>query len=377
MSAILQGREAVTARGSSRLGAIEVPVRRLHIELTNRCNFSCEFCPDRVMRRPRGSMPLSMVESLLTQAGRERLARQVHFHIMGEPLLYPDLAEAVLVARRNAMEAWVTTNGSLLTPRLLLELEQAGLSHLTISLQTPDAPSFELRGSRLLPFEVYRERLIGAVRAFLSHGAGMSLSICFLANPLRRFLAPDAPDMRVGETGRALRAHMRDWVEAIFLGTGFEGQIPALLARVKKAGILKESRIRISQCLDFQVRILGNWAGHFERPITPARLGYCHGLSENFGVLWNGDYVICCADYDGKTVMANFSETPLRTYLGLPAVQEIVRGFQRYRVVHPHCRECLGGRRLDISLFRQVGSIIYFKIYRRLLDVGEDTQEVA
>jgi MoaA/NifB/PqqE/SkfB family radical SAM enzyme len=205
----------MTGKRSSRLGAIEVPVRRLHVELTNRCNFSCEFCPDGKMRRPRGAMPLSMVQHLLAQAGGESLVRQVHFHVMGEPFLYPDLAEAVRMARRSGLEAWITTNGSLLTSPLLEELEAAGLSHLTISLQTPDASSFELRGSRLLSFEQYRDRLVGTLRAFLSQGAAVGLSICFLVNPLRRFLAPDAPKMRVGESGKALRTHMGHWVEAI------------------------------------------------------------------------------------------------------------------------------------------------------------------
>jgi hypothetical protein len=242
---------------------------------------------------------------------------------MGEPLLYPGLSEAVRTARRNGLEAWVTTNGSLLTPPLLNELREAGLTHLTISLQTPDAPTFSLRGARLLPFEQYRERVIGAVRAFLLHGEGMHLSICFLANPLRRFHAPDAPRMRVGESGSELRAHMGRWVEWIFGGTGFEGQIPRLLSRVRKAGIL-----------------------------------------------WNGDYVICCADYDGKTVLGNFAETSLPAYLSLPAVQEIAGAFRRYRVVHPHCQQCLGDRSAASSLVRQLGSIIYFKIYRRLLEVN-------
>ena len=367
----------MTAKRSSRLGAIELPMRRLHVELTNRCNFSCEFCPDGSMRRPRGAMSLSMADRLLAQAGPEGLARQVHFHIMGEPLLYPDLAEAIGIARRNDMEAWITTNGSLLSPRLLLELRHAGLSHLTISLQTPDAPTFELRGSRLLAFEEYRERLIGTVQAFLLQGAEMDLSICFLANPLRRFLAPDAPRIPVGESGRELRAHMGHWVQAIFGGTEIEGQIPALLTRVKKAGILKESRIRLSEHLDFQVRVLGNWAGHFERPVLPARFGYCPGLSENFGILWNGDYVICCADYDGKTVLATFPETPIRDYLSLPAVQEIARSFQRYRVVYPHCQQCLGDRYVASSILRQFGSILYFKVYRRFLGVPGEKGEAA
>jgi hypothetical protein len=377
MSASPQGREAVTAERSSRLGAIELPVRRLHVELTNRCNFSCEFCPDGKMRRPRGAMPFSMVERLLAQAGQHGLARQVHFHVMGEPLLYSDLAQAIRVARGNGLEAWVTTNGSLLTPELLAELGQAGLSHLTISLQTPDAPSFELRGSRSLSFEQYRERLVVALRASLSQGEGMHLSVCFLANPLRRFLAPGAPTLRVAESGKELRSHMGNWVKLLFEGTVFEGQIPRLLSRTRKAGILTEGRVPLAEHLDFRVRILGNWAGHFEGPVAPARLGYCLGLSENFGILWNGDYVICCADYDGKTVLATFPETPMWDYLSLPVVQEIAASFRRCRVIHPHCRHCLGDRHVASSIFRQLGSILYFRVYRRFLGVNGKKREAA
>lgn len=366
MSASSQAREAVIGRQVSRVRGIDLPVRRLHLEVTNRCNFSCEFCPDPSMRRPRGTMPLSVVGDLLAQAGEGGLARQAHFHVMGEPLLYPDLPEAVRLARRSGLEAWVTTNGSLLTPELLMELQAAGLSHLTISLQTPDAPTFALRGSRLLTFEQYRERIIATVRAFLPQASGMRLSVCFLSNPLRRFHAPGASSLRVAESGRELRAHMGRWVVWIFGGTAFERQVPDLLARLKGAGILKEARVPLTAHLDFRVRALGNWAGHFDGPVVPARFGYCPGLSENFGILWNGDYVICCADYDGRTVLANCSETPLREYLSLPAVQEIARGFRRYRVVHPHCRQCLGDRHFASAFLRQAGSIAYFKVYRRL-----------
>jgi hypothetical protein len=318
-----------------------------------------------------------MVERILSEAGRERIARQAHFHVMGEPLLYSGLGEAVRMARGSGMEACVTTNGSLLTPRLLKELGAAGLSHLTISLQTPDADTFDLRGSRALPFDRYRDRLLTTLRAFLSEGTGMHLSIVFLSNPLRRFLAPRAPRMRVATSASELHAHMGRWLEWIFGGTPFEEEIPRLRARVRSVGILRERRVPLSERLDFRARILGDWAEHFEGPIAPARFGYCPGLTENFGVLWNGDYVICCTDYDGETVLANFSETPLRTYLSLPAVQEIAGGFRRYRVVHPHCRHCLGDRHLAVSLFRQVGSIIYFKLYRRLLDMDAEKLEAA
>ena len=360
-----------------RVGAIDLPVRRLHVELTSHCNFACEFCPDGTMRRPRGTMPLPMVERILSEAGGEGMARQVHFHIMGEPLLHPDLPEAVRIARRQGMEACVTTNGSLLTPDLLTELREAGLSHLTVSLQTPDAATFALRGARRLAFEEYRDRLIAAARAFLASAGAMRLTVCFLANPLRRFHAPNPPTMRVAESGKALRAHMASWVDWIVRGTRHDAELPQLLARTRRAGILRENRIPLTPNLDFQVRILGNWAGHFEGPISRARFGYCPGLLENFGILWNGDYVICCTDYDGQTVLANVADVPLRDYLSLPAVQDIAGGFRGYRVVHPHCRRCLGDRHPASALCRQVGSIIYFKIYRRLVGASGTEREAV
>ena len=350
-----------------RVGVIDLPVRRLHVELTSHCNFACEFCPDGAMRRARGMMPLPMVEHLLADAGREGVARQIHFHIMGEPLLYPHLSGAVAGARRHGMEAWVTTNGSAPTPDGLSELREAGLSHLTVSLQTPDAATFGLRGSRHLAFEAYRDRLVGTARAFLASPGAMRLTVCFLANPLRRFHAPNPPTAPVAQSGRVLRAHMAAWAERIFRGTPHEAELPRLLARTRRAGILKETSVPLTERLDFQVRILGNWADHFAGPVSPARFGYCPGLVENFGVLWNGDYVVCCTDYDGRTVLANAADVSPRDYLALPAVQAIAAGFRGYRVVHPYCRRCLGDRHPAGALFRQVGSILYFKLYRRLL----------
>ena len=364
-------------RRPGRIGAIDLPVRRLHLELTSRCNFACEFCPDGAMRRPRGSMAFPLVERLLAEAGREGVARQIHFHVMGEPLLYPDLPGAVAGARRHGMEAWVTTNGSLLAPGLVSELREAGCSRLIVSLQTPDRDTFALRGSGQLAFETYRDRLIAAARAVLASPGAMRMTVCFLANPLRRFHAPNPPRMRVAESGRTLRAHMASWAEWIVRGTRHEADLPQIVARIRRAGILKEASVPLTETLDFQVRILGNWAGHFAAPASPARFGYCPGLQENFGVLWNGDYVFCCTDYDGQTTLATAAQVSLRDYLSLPGVQDVARGFRGYRVVHPYCRRCLGDRHAAGALCRQVGSILYFKLYRRLVGaVGAEREAV-
>ena len=44
----------------------------------------------------------------------------------------------------------------------------------------------------------------------------------------------------------------------------------------------------------------------------------------------------------GKTSLGNLNERSLADILRSPELEEIVKGFHRGRLVHPHCRRCLG-----------------------------------
>ena len=99
---------------SSSIGAVELPIKRIHIEVTSRCNFSCEFCPDMKMERERGNMDLALVKQILDEVAQEKLASLVLFHVMGEPLLYPHINEAVRYAAGKGLKTCITTNGALL-----------------------------------------------------------------------------------------------------------------------------------------------------------------------------------------------------------------------------------------------------------------------
>src|SRR5512139_2703466 len=158
----------------SAIGAIPLPVRRLHVELTNRCNFSCEFCPDGKMRRPRGTMEFPLLERILSDAAG--VAREVHFHVMGEPALYPRLGDAVRAAASRGFVPSVTTNGSLLSPGAVGDIAARGLEQLTVSVQTPDPDSFRLRGAPGVTFREYREKIVAASRSVLGNPRGMRLT---------------------------------------------------------------------------------------------------------------------------------------------------------------------------------------------------------
>src|SRR5690242_10906145 len=95
-------------------GATPFP-RRLGLFLTNRCNFACPMCAvqdarDEGLRRG-GDLPFELLEKVLAECSPYQPVVDL---LGGEPLLYPQLSEAVRLASRQNVLAAVTTNGLML-----------------------------------------------------------------------------------------------------------------------------------------------------------------------------------------------------------------------------------------------------------------------
>ena len=69
---------------------------RIYIEITNRCNLACDFCHG--TKRPLGTMTPENFHRIA-----EKLQGQtnyLYFHVLGEPLLHPQLGELLDMAGR-------------------------------------------------------------------------------------------------------------------------------------------------------------------------------------------------------------------------------------------------------------------------------------
>jgi len=347
------------------MGHIRVPVGRLHMELTNICNFSCEFCPDSRMTRPRGIMPMELAKSILDDVGRTKLCRLVLFHVMGEPTLYPHLTEVVAYASNRGIRTCLTTNGSRLDGKLLDEIIHAGAGQIIISLQTPEEDTFALRGARGVRFEDYAARIVSVVKSFLTGDEKTTLTLSFLSSPLRRLIIPVYREVSIADTSADLKGHLTAWAKRILEGSVSERRYDDVLKQISRTKSYRENLVRLSERVTFQTRILGDWAIHFDVRNVNAHFGYCPAIQDNFGILYNGDYVFCCTDYDGKTTTCNYRDASLREYLSSEMVQGLVREFNRLRVTHPHCKQCLGDRTILNATVRQIGSVAYFKLFRK------------
>ncbi|OOP57172.1 MAG: hypothetical protein AYP45_05160 [Candidatus Brocadia carolinensis] len=195
---------------TERIGAIKLPVNRLHMELTNVCNFSCEFCPDSKMRRQRGFMPLEMAKSILDDVGRTGIAKLVLFHVMGEPTLHPHFIDIVRYAKHKNVDVCITTNGSHMEKEVLNALIQAKVKQVILSLQTPDGNTFSMRGARGVSFEDYAEYTTFIARTFMNNGHHSKLTIHFLSSPLRKLIIPIAKEFCIADTSKKITSVSKD-----------------------------------------------------------------------------------------------------------------------------------------------------------------------
>ena len=105
---------------------------RIYIEITNRCNLACDFCHG-TGRPPRTMTPeefRTLAQKLRGETG------YLYFHVLGEPLLHPQLEELMAIAGEMGFRACLVTNGTLLSRRLPALLAAEDLHKVSVSLHS-------------------------------------------------------------------------------------------------------------------------------------------------------------------------------------------------------------------------------------------------
>jgi MoaA/NifB/PqqE/SkfB family radical SAM enzyme len=98
--------------------------------VTDRCNLDCAYCTEYDNSRPHPSLDdLKKWIRKIRELGTMRIAL-----VGGEPLMHPNIVEVIRYCRELGFAISLTTNGFLLTRKLVAELEDAGLQVMQISV---------------------------------------------------------------------------------------------------------------------------------------------------------------------------------------------------------------------------------------------------
>ena len=141
----------------------------IHIDPCDTCNFRCKFCPSGNMElmkktRGRGHGPMDfevyrgIIDSLKEFPDPIRVIR---LYKEGEPLLNPRFADMVRYAKASpkVLRVDTTTNASLLTPERSLEIIDAGLDRLNISIEGVNAEQYRDFSGHKLDYDRFADNI--------------------------------------------------------------------------------------------------------------------------------------------------------------------------------------------------------------------------
>ncbi len=263
-----------------------VGARRLDVELTNRCNARCSFCP-RDATPATGLMSFETFDKVLDRALELDVLPVVGSAGQGEPCLHPELLRFARRAKERGVGYGITTNGSLLSREISEGLHDAELEHITFSFGDLGKDYEEVYA---LSFEQSYEN----VMYFLE------------LNAKRKEPCHTALSMVIHDINRdKLKETAKFWRE--------RGVKSILQFEQNNRGGACDNGLYFVRSKKF----LAEAADIMEAEGVPLM---CMTPFLFLFVGWNGQYYICCSDYEKTTPLGSVFD------YGIEAMDEIKRG---------------------------------------------------
>ena len=257
---------------------------RVYIEITNRCNLACDFCHG--TKRPLGTMSPEDFRRIAEKLRGE--TSYLYLHVLGEPLLHPQLKELLAIAGELGFRVCLVTNGTLLHKRREELLAAKSLHKVSVSLH-----SFEGNGGA------------GDLPAYLQQVWGVCLPL----------------------SERGVLCALRLWNE----GTAprLNGAVEAFLSQ--RIGRDVESLPRDARGnRTLRPNLFLERAERFGWPDLHAPesgANFCHGFTRQLAVLWDGTVTPCCLDSEGDIPLGNLLSQPLEEILQGERAAAMAAGF--------------------------------------------------
>jgi len=228
----------------------------VQIESTNICNAKCVFCPRDEMQRRQGIMTVELFRKIVDECADLGITH-IRMHNYGEAFMDRKLVEKVRYAKQKGIrEVGMISNGSLITEPVARGMIEAGLDAINISVDASGKEVFE------------------ATRIGLKY------------------------DKVIANIERLLRLRTESGKRRPKLILSFVRQNNS----ADEAAFIEHWR---SIADKIHVTDLHNWAGTLN---TESDVNYpCYRPWLTFTVLWDGRVSLCCADFDGKTILGNLN----------------------------------------------------------------------
>lgn len=275
--------------------------KQIYVEITNICNLNCSFCPKN--NRPKRFMTVDEFNIITDEISP--ITNTICLHLMGEPLLHPNIKEIFEICNKKNLNVYLTTNGTLLKQNLDL-LKSGCAKRISVSLH-----SFEANTNSNSLDEYLEDVLLSCKE--ISDNSQTCIEF--------RLWNEDSNK----KAKNTLNKNIVNKINKIF--------------NTNLADQNLQCHISITD------KIYISFADIFEWPINTENqeknsVKFCYGLRSHFGILCDGTVVACCLDSEGKLALGNIFQSKIYDILNTPRAQNIYKGFTDRNTAEEFCKTC-------------------------------------
>ena len=259
--------------------------KKIYLEITNQCNLKCPFC----IQNKRKAKYLNIEEFKLILNKIEDYTDYLYFHVMGEPLLHPNICEFIDIAAPK-FKINITTNGYLINRLHGIK----NIRQINISLHSYDSKNN-------ITVEEYMNNIFKIIDS---------------------------------EEFKNTYISLRFWVN-----NKFNDEIINSLNSHYNTDINNETK---NYTINDHIFI-----NNFHEFIWPDLenkyyndIGTCYALKEHIGILSDGTIVPCCLDSVGCINLGNIYNESLDEVLNSKRVINMIEGFKHNKKTEEFCKHC-------------------------------------
>jgi len=250
----------------------------LMLEVSNVCNLCCPNCTNKDMQRPRGFMDWDIYKKVIDEC--VALGVNDLWITGGEPTLHPLLVKQVAYAKKQGIKSLaLITNAQLLTPLLSMELIEAGLDKLEVSLDAATSRTY----SKMRPpgnLKTVEDNVVSFIK-------------------IRRELKTLKPKVTVKFIKEPINAN--------------------------EVGLFRRKWGKLAD--DIYISFLHNWGGAINKKEPKWRGGSkrypCSWVFRRMYICWDGSVSFCCLDTEAKTLLGDIKEMTIKEIWHSPTAEAI------------------------------------------------------
>ena len=258
----------------------------LLIETTNICNAKCIMCPHRIMKRPQKVMSKKVFDQIVEKIKSESIPiNKIYLNGFGEPFADPHfLARAQKLKKLNLFISFYT-NASLLTPQISQRLVKLKIDELNISFNAMTKKSYhQIMG---LNYDITIKNIDKLIKI---RGQNPKPFIK-ISSVINQFNQAD------------IKKHLDYWQN-------------------------KADLVTVTQAHEWGGAVTNQSQHKF---IKSNRTYPCRSLWHTFAIDVDGNFVLCCRDYESNYILGNITKNSFTDIKNSPLLKKIRHSHNTYQ----------------------------------------------